>query len=176
MADLSRKEESLVAPIVAEIAKEPGLPARDLAALIHRNMSVTLRVVHKLVEVGVVERRQVWRVRSDRHERGYSGLYLAEGRKPVALDDEPETMLAPTMTRAAPELDPARIQLRELGERLRWGRLPLTQGETRGTAFLPGRAISAGEESWQRALDELSDEDVVAALGAGRRLTALLGA
>ena len=230
MGELSRKEEALVMPIVAEIAREPGVPARDLGVLIHRNMSVTLRVVQKLVDVGILERRQIQRVRSDRRERGYSGLFLAEGRKtdaavqveavtpqgrpdgvtekseaatvpqasgigstpppaPVAplmgasmtrrmgkpaIGPAMETLRTSTVTMATRELDPARMQLREIGERLRWGRLPLTQGETRGTAFTPGRAIHAGEESWRIALEELPDQDVDVALGAGWRLLALL--
>ncbi len=86
-----------------------------------------------------------------------------------------ETLPTSTVAMAPPELDPARTQLRELGKRLGWGRLPLSQGETRGGAFLPGRAVAAGEEAWWRALEELSDEDVEVALSAGRRLVALLG-
>src|SRR6266566_6576542 len=192
MAELSRREEALVMPIVAEIAKEPGLPVRDLGVLIGKKMSTTLRVVQRLVDAGVLERRKENRVRGDGREHGYSGLWLVPGRSvedpgsPMLGPEKPEaddlldssileTLRTSTVTKVARELDPERTQLRELGERLGWGRLPLTQGETRGGAFLPGRAIAGGEEAWRIALEDLSDEDVDAALSAGRRLLTLLG-
>jgi hypothetical protein len=202
MAELSRRDEALVMPIVAEIAKEPGLPVRDLGVLIGKKMSTTLRVVQRLVDAGVLERRKENRVRGDGREQVYSGLWLAPGRsvedagapmlgnseevdgvqrseKPDVADDlwdssVLETLRTSTLTKMASNWTQQRIALRELGERLGWGRLALTQGETRGGAFLPGRAISGGIEAWQLALEELSDEDVDAALSAGRRLLALL--
>jgi len=77
VTDLTPREEALVLPIVAEVAKEPGLPVRDLGVLIGKNMGMTLRVVQKLVDSGVVERRQIRRSQSAGFERNYSGLFLA---------------------------------------------------------------------------------------------------
>jgi len=178
MAELTPREEALVMPIIAEIAKEPGVPARDLGVLLHRKMSTVLRVTQRLVDAGVLERRQMLRVRSDRRERGYSGLFLADRPRPQVqeLDSEPpETLRTSEKPVALQAYGPQRVALGELGERLRWGRLPLTQGETRGGAFTPGRAIQAGEEAWRAAIEGLTDEDVDVALSAGRRLLVLLG-
>src|SRR5439155_17128423 len=74
-------------PIVKEIAASPGLPVRELGVLIHASMSTTLRVVQKLVDAGIVERRQDRRVRGDGRVGVYSGLWLAE--KPAAGGSDP---------------------------------------------------------------------------------------
>jgi len=58
-------------PIVAELAKEPGLSARDLAALLGKPMPTTLRVLKGLVHGGVIE----WR-RITTYGREVNGLWL----------------------------------------------------------------------------------------------------
>jgi hypothetical protein len=178
MADLSPKEESLVTPIISEIAREPGLPVRHLGVLIHRNMSVTLRVVQKLVDAGILERRPVPRVRSDRQERDYSGLFLVEGRttdEPHEPMETPETMGTSEAPVAVALASPERVALRDLGERLGWSRLPVTPAREFGGGVRFGRAIQGGEDGWRQAVEVLSDEDVELALSAGRHLASLMG-
>lgn len=170
MAALNRKEEALVMGIVKEVAAEPGLPVRDLGALLHTRMATVLRVVQTLINSGVLERRQITRTRSDLQERRYPGLYLVDKKPAVA-----ETMGTIEKPATAPEVVGLRAELRNLGERLGWSRLPLTQAREFGGGVRFGRAIAGGEEGWRRAVEELSDEDVEAALPAGRNLLALLG-
>jgi hypothetical protein len=174
MAELNRKEEGLVMRVVKEVAAEPGLPARDLGILLHSQMATVLRVVQKLVESGIVERRQVRRTRSDGQERGYNGLYLAD-KKPETLETQPETMETSEKPRTPGKVTSQRTALRELGERLGWSRVPITQAREDGGGFRRGRVIDGGEDGWRRAVEELSDEDVEVALSAGRRLLVLLG-
>jgi DNA-binding IclR family transcriptional regulator len=70
-AELTAREEALVLPIVVEIAKEPGVQVRELCAVLGKNLSTTLRVLQRLVDTGVIERRRI-----SSQYREVSGLWL----------------------------------------------------------------------------------------------------
>ncbi len=71
MSELSRREEALVMPIVVEIAREQGVAVGELRVLLGKKLSTVTRVVQKLVDAGIVERR-----RFTHQYREASGLWL----------------------------------------------------------------------------------------------------
>jgi len=167
--------------LLTAIAASPGISVRELTRSLKCRPETVVRLTQRLVERGEVERKPLMRKRSDGRQHTYPGLYAATA--PLAsVEPTPTSAIAtpaedrgPTEAKAPRELNPAREQLRELGERLGWGRLPITQARGFGGGVRFGRAIQGGEDGWRIALEKLPDEDIEAALSAGRHLLTLLG-
>jgi hypothetical protein len=220
--------------VYVAIEGSPGIPARELGRVLHRQMAAVLKVVQHLVDRGLLARRPLNRVRADGREQTYNGLFAvaasvgavtpqgrpagvtekseaatvpqASGigstppptplvaphehwpgqthcdwpgcplhRRAETLERKPETMVTSEKPSPPGKVTSQRTALGELGERLGWSRVPITQAREDGGGFRRGRVIDGGEDGWRRAVEELSDDDVEVALSVGRRLLVLLG-